>query len=129
MAPVTVVPARVGIGVETSRWEDSELQELLELPKKPPMEQWPQANMEFHWIYPELVGLRGFFPSSSQKFLKDKEVLQEKKVTRIFLKKGILGNINTEISTECLYSIFPVCCWFYINRYHWLIESPTFSEL
>lgn len=74
----------------------------------------------FHRIYTELVGMRGFFPPSSHNFLKDKEVLQEKKVRRIFLKKDILGNINTEISTKCLYSIFPVCCWFYINWYHQL---------
>lgn len=106
--------------METNGWEESELQELLELPKKPPTEQWPQVNMEFHWIYTELVGLRGFFPPSSHNFLKDKEVLQEKKVKRIILKKGILGNINTEISMKCLYSIFPVCCWFYVHRYHWL---------
>lgn len=23
------------------------------------------------------------------------------------------------INRKCLYSFFPVCCWFYINRYHW----------
>lgn len=86
--------------------EETELPELLKLPKKTFVEQWPQVNMELHWVYKELVGLRGFFPLGSQIFLKDKEVLQEKKVERVFLRKGILGHINTEISMECLQCIF-----------------------
>jgi len=45
--------------------EESELQELLELPKKPLVQQWPQVTMEFLWIYTELAGLRGFSPLNS----------------------------------------------------------------
>lgn len=45
------------------------------------------GNMEFHWIYTILEGLRGFFPQNGKNFLKDKDDLQVKKVATIFLKK------------------------------------------
>lgn len=49
--------------------EETELPELLKLPKKTFVEQWPLVNMELHRVYKELVGLRGFFPLGRQLFI------------------------------------------------------------
>jgi len=55
----------LALGRKQVAGEESELQELLELPKKPLVQQWPQVTMEFLWIYTELAGLRGFSPLNS----------------------------------------------------------------
>lgn len=63
-------------------------------------------------IYTELLRLKRFFPPTRQNFWKDKEVLQEEKVTTLILKKSISSNINRDISMNCLLSFFQFAAGF-----------------